>query len=138
MFVQLRRNEPGGRLEPEMGRFGWWPRNVLGLVAMLAVRPVMVVLAAVVLNDYAGFGQRPEMLPVEALVAEASMETLDEAILPRTAGLDIDRLDLVGGQPSLDCLGDKLGTIALQQVGGRSVLGDGPPERVSESLCVGS
>ena len=88
----------------------------------------MVVLAAVVLHDYAGFGQRPELLPVEALVAQASMETLDEAILPRTAGLDIDRLDLVGGQPSLDFLGDKLGTIVTPQVGGRSVLGDGPPD----------
>ena len=43
----------------------------------------MVVLAAVVLNDYAGFGQGPELLPVEALVAQASMEALDEAILPR-------------------------------------------------------
>lgn len=100
------------------GREAFW-----ALVAQLAVRPVMVVLAAVVLNDYAGFGQRPELLPVEALVAQASMETLDEAILPRTAGLDIDRLDLIGGQPSLDFLGDKLGTIVTPQVGGRSVLG---------------
>src|SRR6478609_5247925 len=98
------------------------------LVAQRAVRPVLVVLAAVVLNDYAGFGQRPELLPVEALVAQASMEALDEAILPRTAGLDIDRLDLIGGQPSLDFLGDKLGTIVTPQVGGRSVLGDGPPD----------
>jgi hypothetical protein len=56
------------------------------LVAQLAVWPVMVGLTAVVLNDYAGFGQRPELLPVEALVAEASMETLDEAILPGTTG----------------------------------------------------
>ena len=66
------------------------------LIAQLAVRSVMVVLAARVLNNYASFGQCPELLPVEALVAEGSMETLDEAILPRTAGLDIDRLDLVG------------------------------------------
>ena len=110
------------------GRETFW-----ALVAQLAVRPVMVVLAAVVLNDYAGFSQRPELLPVEALVAQASMETLDEAILPRTAGLDIDRLDLIGGQPSLDFLGDKLGTIVTPQVGGRSVLGDGPPETVLSS-----
>jgi hypothetical protein len=60
-----------------MERIGWRPRSVLALVAQFAVRPVMVVLAAVVLNDYAGFGQGPELLPVEALVAEASMETLD-------------------------------------------------------------
>ena len=56
------------------------------------------------------------------------METLDEAILPRTAGLDIDRHNLVGGQPSLDFLGDKLGTIVTAQIGGRSVFGDGPPD----------
>ena len=41
------------------GRETFW-----ALVAQLAVRPVMVVLAAVVLNDYAGFGQRPELLPL--------------------------------------------------------------------------
>ena len=56
------------------------------------------------------------------------METLDEAILPRTPGLDIDRLDPIGGQPSLNFLGDKLGAIVTPQVGGRSVLGDGPPD----------
>jgi len=55
------------------------------------------------------------------------METLDEAILPRAAGLDIDRLDLIGGRSSLDFPGDKLGTIVAPQVGGRSVLADGPP-----------
>ena len=125
-FVQLRRKEPGGDWSRRWNALGCGRETFWALVAQLAVRPVMVVLAAVVLHDYAGFGQRPELLPVEALVAQASMETLDEAILPRTAGLDIDRLDLVGGQPSLDFLGDKLGTIVTPQV------------RVSESLCVGS
>ena len=57
------------------GREAFWT-----LVAQLAVRPVMVVLAAVVFNDYAGFCQGAELLPVEVLVAQASMETLDEAI----------------------------------------------------------
>ena len=116
---------PGGDWSRRWNALGCGRETFWALVAQLAVRPVMVVLAAVVLHDYAGFGQRPELLPVEALVAQASMETLDEAILPRTAGLDIDRLDLVGGQPSLDFLGDKLGTIVTLQV------------EVSEVLCLG-
>jgi hypothetical protein len=36
--------------------------------------------------------QCPELLPVEALVAGASMETLDEAILPRIAERVLMRL----------------------------------------------
>ena len=60
----------------------------------------MVVLAALVLNDCAGFCQGQELLPVEALVAQASMETLDEAILSRTAGLDMV-------SPVLQPVGDK-------------------------------
>lgn len=68
-----------------------------GLVAQLAMRPVMVVIAAEVLNDNPGFGQRPELLPVEALVTEAAMEALDEPILPGAGRLDVDRLDQVLG-----------------------------------------
>jgi hypothetical protein len=109
------------------GREAFW-----ALVSQLAVRPVIVVLAPVVLNDDAGFGQGPELLPLEALVAQASTETLDEAVLPRTAGLDIDRLDLIGGQPLLDFLGDKLGAIVTSQLSGlKSHSADGLGEDVA-------
>ena len=55
-----------------------------------------------------------------------------------TAGLDIDRLDLIGGQPLLDFLGDKLGAIVTPQVGGRSVLGDGPPDPIEHIAALES
>jgi hypothetical protein len=95
-------------------------------VTELAVRPMMVVLAAVVLDDHSGFGQSPKLLAVEALVPEASMEALDEAVLPGAARLDVDRLDRVGRQPALDLLGDKLRTVVAAQVGRSSVFRDGP------------
>ena len=74
-------------------------QHAQGSASRGSIRPVMVVLAPIVLNDDAGFAQGPKLLPVEALVAQASMETLDEVVLPRPAGLDIDRLDLIGGLP---------------------------------------
>ena len=64
-------------------------------------------------------------------VSEAAFEFLVRRRIQKTLGarpLDIDRLDLIGGQPSLDFPSDKLGTIVTPQVGGRSVLGDGPPD----------
>jgi hypothetical protein len=63
-------------------RIGLWREAFWALVAQVAVRPVIVGLAAVVFNDYTGFGQPPELLPVEVLIAQTSMETLDENILP--------------------------------------------------------
>jgi len=65
------------------------------------MRSVMVVIATEVLNDDTGFGQRPELLPVETFVAEAAMKALDEPVQPRTGGLDVDRLNLVRSQPPL-------------------------------------
>ena len=59
------------------------------------MRPEGVVFPAVVLDDHAGFGERPELLTVEAFVTEASVEALHIAVLPRAAGFDVDRLDPV-------------------------------------------
>ena len=48
------------------------------MIAQFAMWSVMVVIAMEVLDDDAGFGQRPELFAVEALVTEATMEALDE------------------------------------------------------------
>ena len=52
------------------------------------MRPEGVVFPAVVLDDHAGFGERPELLPVKAFIAEASVEALHIAVLPRAAGFE--------------------------------------------------
>ena len=51
-------------------------------VATLAVRMRVVVMVTEVRDDHPSFAERPELLLVEALVTEASVEALDEAILP--------------------------------------------------------
>ena len=58
-------------------------------VAEANVGPVLVVLAAVVFDDDAGLGEDPELLAVEAIVAEAIVEGFDETVLPGADGLDI-------------------------------------------------
>ena len=64
-------------------------------VAEFAVGPHGVVLDPEVLDDDAGLGQRPHLLPIEALIAEAGVERFHEAILPRTGGGDVDRLNIL-------------------------------------------
>ena len=54
------------------------------LVAQLAVRSKVVVAVPEVFDDHSGFGQRPELLAVEAFVAEAAMEAFHEPVLPGT------------------------------------------------------
>ena len=55
------------------------------LVAELAVRSKFVVLPPVILDHHSGLGKRPELFPVQALVAEAPVEALHEPVLPGAA-----------------------------------------------------
>jgi len=75
------------------------------------VRPDRVVVAPPVLDDDLGLAQGVEDFTVERLVAEASVEALDVAVLPRTAPLDIGSLGADSSDPSLDGLGDELRSI---------------------------
>lgn len=70
------------------------------LVAEGAVGTGGVVVLAEVFDD-ACFGERPKLLPVETLVAEAAVDTLHKAAFPRTGGRDIDRFDVMVGQPAI-------------------------------------
>ena len=54
------------------------------------------------------------------------MEGLDDAVLPRAAGLDVDRLDLRCGQPVLEFFGDKLRAIVGADVLRGPMPGDRP------------
>ena len=79
------------------------------------MRPEGVVLPAVVLDDHAGFGEGPELLPIKTFVPESSVEALHIAVLPRAAGFDVDRLDPVLGEPLLHRLGDELAPVVASQ-----------------------
>ncbi|MDW7648824.1 MAG: hypothetical protein SCG73_04305 [Nitrospiraceae bacterium] len=106
------------------------------LVAQLAVRPELVVAVPEVFDDHTGLGQRPELLTVQALVAEAAMDSsgarkpaagspkgsaggrwqpLHKAALPRAAGIDVDGLDAVLRQPLPHDLGDELAAVVAAQ-----------------------
>jgi hypothetical protein len=74
----------GGRAEPDRSR-GW--TVILGegrrvQIAQAALRPVAVVLLTLVPDDHPGFGRGVELLPVQALIPEASVEAFHEAVLP--------------------------------------------------------
>lgn len=73
--------------------------------------PPGIVVDAEVLDDHPRLRERPELLAVQALIAEATVEGLHEAVLPGTGWLDIDRLDLLRRQLGLEFLGDKLRAI---------------------------
>ena len=75
------------------------------------MRPHSIVMAPPALDDDLGFAKRVEDFAVEKLVAQASIEALDVAILPWTAPLDVSGLGADRSDPVLHCLGDELGTI---------------------------
>jgi hypothetical protein len=50
-------------------------------------------------NQYLGFGQRREDLPVEQFVPQFAVERLDIAILPGAARFDEEGFDTQSGQP---------------------------------------
>ena len=70
--------------------------------------PLGVVFEAEVFDHDADLGQRPKLLAVEAFVAEAGVERLDKAVLPRARRSDVDGLDVLRSQPALEFLGDEL------------------------------
>jgi hypothetical protein len=63
------------------------------------------------LNHDLSLAQRIEDLTVEQLIAQARIEALDIAVLPRAAGLDVGRLGTDGVDPLLYGPGDELRSI---------------------------
>jgi len=110
---------PGrGGAEPDRRR-GWTElRREPGRaqIAQPAVRSSLIVFAAVVSDHHARFRQRPQLLPIQALVPEAPVKTFHKAVLPRTTWLDVNRLDMVFRQPPLHDLGDELRPVVRTQI----------------------
>ena len=76
-------------------------------------------------DDYAGLGERVELLTIEALIPEAGVKGLDVAVLPGRARIDVEGADAAVSQAVADGAGDKLGAVVGADVLGRAVGPDG-------------
>ena len=103
------------------------PRSGLvgGQVAHASMGSLLVVEADPVGDDDAGFGERVELLAVETLVTEAGVKGLDVTVLPRRAGVDVERPDAAVDQAFSDGKDDKLGAVVGADMLRRSVGFDG-------------
>jgi hypothetical protein len=86
------------------------------LEAQSAVRVDAVVEAPPFLDHHPGLCHAEEDLLVEALIAQPVVEALYKAVLPRAAGLDVDRRDPHLPEPVLDVPGNELGTVVATDV----------------------
>jgi len=75
------------------------------------VRALLVVIVAPVREDHSRLAERVYQLAVQALLPEAAVEALGVPVLPWATGVDIESLDPIALQPSLDSLGDELGAV---------------------------
>ena len=82
-----------------------------GLKAERAVRPSVVVIVLPSRRDRPGVAKAIEDLEGEALVTEASVEALSEAVLPGATGLDVERRDTDTIEPGSKLVGDELGPL---------------------------
>ena len=92
------------------------------------MRSFRIVVLSPVFNNNACFAQIQEPFSIQAFIAEATVETFDVAVLPRTTQIDIQRLDLSFSEPVLDFLGDKFGPIIAADVLGESIGGHRLPQ----------
>ena len=75
--------------------------------------PNGVVVTTPAFNDDPRIGAVAEPLQTQAFVAEFAVEALAGAILPRLAGVDMRRVDLLVGKPLQDRLRDELRAIVI-------------------------
>ena len=87
--------------------------------------PLGVVVLTEVFDHDPGLGEGPELLAVEAFIAEAGVERFDEAVLPRACRGDVEGLDFLLCEPALEFLGDELRSVVGADELGRAVQCDG-------------
>ena len=93
------------------------------------MRSFRIVVLSPVFNDDSCFAQIQEPLSIQAFIAEATVETFDVAVLPRTAWIEIDRLDPVFSEPLLDFACDKFRAVIAADIGWNSMLHHRLPKR---------
>ena len=81
------------------------------------MRPDSAVMASPALHHDLSLLQSIEDLAVEQLVAEPRIEALNEAVLPRAAGLDLGGARTDRGDPALPGLGSVIGFVAHWVIG---------------------
>lgn len=79
-----------------------------GLVAMGAVRPLLVVELPPAFDQDLGLGTAAEPLPVQQLVPQLAVEAFDEPVLPGAARRDEGRTNRRVSQPAHDLRGWEL------------------------------
>src|SRR5256886_10652087 len=110
--------EPVGVAQPATRRTQ--ARTPLLLVACIRLRHDRVVVASPALDDDLGLAQSVEDLAVEQLIAQASVEALDVAVLPRAAPLDVGGLVTDHRNPFLHGLGGELRSVVGPDVSGNA------------------
>lgn len=78
----------------------------------------MIVLLPPLFNDDLSFMAIGKDPTVKTFTAKGAVEALNEGILPRTAGGDVDRAALAVAQPLLKGVGNELRTIVTAKVVG--------------------
>lgn len=76
-----------------------------------AMRSFVIVLLSPVVDDPTGFLKRGKEPAVKTPITKHAIETLVGPVLPRTAGRDNVRLDLMGLEPCGDLTGNELRTV---------------------------
>ena len=113
--------EPGRRFDRLWGR---------GTPTAGAVGSNSIVQPSPLLDEDDGLGQRVEDLAVQELVPQLAVEALVVAVLPRTAGLDVERLHTEPGEPPPHELRGELRPVVRTQMLGWTV----PNEEIRQNL----
>ena len=82
------------------------------------MRPDRVLVPSPALDDDLALAQSVEDLAVEQLIAKVGVETLDVAVLPRAALLDVGGLGADSRDPFLHGLGDEFRSVVGPDVSG--------------------
>jgi hypothetical protein len=96
------------------------------------MRPDGVVVTTPALEDDLRLVERVEDLPIEKLVTQARVETLDEAVLPRTAWCDVGGACADSCDPVLHGFGQELGAIVGADVAGHAAQDEQVRQRIDD------
>jgi len=59
----------------------------------------IVILSTPVLDNHPSFSERPQLFAVQAFFTRTCVDAFDDAILPWTTRIDVERFDLILSQP---------------------------------------
>src|SRR5690348_15749785 len=96
------------------------------------MRTPLIVLLSPVFNDQLSFPSIGKHPPIQTFPSKRAIETLDERILPRAAGRDVQRATLLIAQPLLQRVGNKLWTIIAAQISRRTPQQEQPIQHTND------